>query len=262
MRRMILLILVLLLVPICAVAESAADAVPFFYAYGAWESFQAEDAFTLNPVTVSAQGNETLYQLDGISVGATADRGIFLVRAELDASDAQSVQTMVSLCAALSGDMDLSSARALELIGFLGEASGKDTSDPAQLGEYEIYVQSDGATIYFSALLQGYDQAAPAAVNAPASSPTAAAGSAPADGSGQEGTATSSAAGSATQTVRVATGKGTLRMRADSNEKAKILTEIRNGTELTLLEWGEEWCHVQYKNQTGYVMTKYLSTNP
>ena len=255
MRRCLFLFLAFLLLPVFSFADSAVDSARFFYTFGVWESGQAEDSYEQLPMTLSAQGSETVYQLGQISVGAAADHRVFLIRAELDASNTQSVQTMVSLCAALSEKADFSSDRALALIQFLGEAAERSTSEPAMLGDYEIHVQSDGSTIYFSALLQDYEQG----TGGNATLESVSAGSAaPETVSGSSAPATVSA-GTAGSTVRVSTSGGSLRLRADTSEKAKILARIRNSTELTLLEWGEEWSRVQYKKQTGYVMTKYLS---
>ena len=235
MRRFTLLFLLCLLLPACSFAGEAVSSADFFYTYGAWESAQADDPCLLDAVSVSPQGNETLFQIGSVSVGSADDGSIFLVRAELDASDSRAVSTMVSLCAALASDPEPSEDRILETIALLSQAAGRTASDPMSIGAYDIFVQSDGSVIAFSALLRGYEQTqtpdAPAAESSPAS-------------------------------CRVATGGGTLRLRSEPDAKASILARIPNGASLVLLDRGEEWCHVQYQNRIGYVMTRYLSFDP
>lgn len=232
MRRFLVLFLALCLFPLCALSEGAVSSAAFFYTYGIWQSAQAQDTLSAEPVTVSAYGSESLCQLGEISVGTSAEDLVFLVRAELDPSSEDTVSTMVSLCAALSGDMEAGSERMLEIIQFLGEAAQKEASAPSQIGPYEIHVQSDGTSIYFSALLSGYEQdpSVPAPKEAEAPS-----------------------------VCTVATGGGTLRLRSEMSASSRILAEMPNGTRLTLLEQGEEWCRVQYRNQVGYAMTRFLS---
>ena len=232
MRRFLLLFLALCLFPLCALSEDAVSSAAFFYTYGIWQNAQAQDTLSAEPVTVSAYGSESLCQLGEISVGTSAEDLVFLVRAELDPSSEDTVSTMVSLCAALSGDTQADSEGMLKYIQFLGQSAQRGASSPSQLGAYEIHVQSDGTAIYYSALLSGYKQdpsvPAPEAAEAPF-------------------------------VCMVSTGGGTLRLRSEMSASSRILAEMPNGTRLTLLEQGEEWCRVQYRNQVGYAMTRFLS---
>lgn len=59
--------------------------------------------------------------------------------------------------------------------------------------------------------------------------------------------------------VKTANG-GTLNLRSAPNG-TNVLTKIPNGTAIEASNGlGDEWTQVQYNNHTGYVMTKYLST--
>ena len=60
--------------------------------------------------------------------------------------------------------------------------------------------------------------------------------------------------------ARVATPGGPVKMRVKPSAKGKLVTSIPNNTFILLDEAGEEWCHVTYKNKSGYVMTKFLIT--
>lgn len=57
----------------------------------------------------------------------------------------------------------------------------------------------------------------------------------------------------------VAVGSGSLNLRVSKSETADILTTIPNGTVVTLLVQGSEWCKVKYNAYQGYVQTVYLS---
>ncbi len=51
-----------------------------------------------------------------------------------------------------------------------------------------------------------------------------------------------------------------LNLRQQASTTSRVLGQYRNGTRLTLLAYGTEWCQVQDKNGTaGYMMTKYLT---
>lgn len=47
-------------------------------------------------------------------------------------------------------------------------------------------------------------------------------------------------------------------MRTSASTSASRITGIPAGTEVEVKEKGDEWCKVSYKNNAGYVMTKYL----
>lgn len=51
---------------------------------------------------------------------------------------------------------------------------------------------------------------------------------------------------------------GTLNLRASKSTSSTRITTIPNGSKLDVLEHNSDWCKVVYKEQIGYVMTKYL----
>lgn len=51
----------------------------------------------------------------------------------------------------------------------------------------------------------------------------------------------------------------TLKLRKEPDTSAKVLDTYKKDTAVTILEWGETWCHVQVGKRTGYMMTEYLS---
>jgi uncharacterized protein YraI len=51
---------------------------------------------------------------------------------------------------------------------------------------------------------------------------------------------------------------GTLNMRKDSDVESARIAQVPNGTKVAILEKGAVWCKAVYKDNTGYVMTKYL----
>ncbi len=69
--------------------------------------------------------------------------------------------------------------------------------------------------------------------------------------------------GSTTQptgnTATVTTPSGTLNLRETASADARILTTIKPGAQVTVLQRGTDWCHITYGSRTGYVMTKFLT---
>ena len=59
--------------------------------------------------------------------------------------------------------------------------------------------------------------------------------------------------------VRVTTSGGTLNLRKEPNEDAKILTRIPNGTELEKTDGVTGWSRVTYGGQTGWVSDRFLT---
>jgi len=57
----------------------------------------------------------------------------------------------------------------------------------------------------------------------------------------------------------VNTVSGGLNLRETASADARVLLAIPRGTAVTLLEEGSEWCKIQYNDNIGYVMTKFLS---
>ena len=54
-------------------------------------------------------------------------------------------------------------------------------------------------------------------------------------------------------------GKGnTVKMRMTPKKNGKVLAEIRHGTKVEMVETGDGWCLVKYKDQYGYVMSEYI----
>lgn len=57
--------------------------------------------------------------------------------------------------------------------------------------------------------------------------------------------------------VSAPTGK-TVNMRRSPSPKAGIMYQIKIGTIVDILQPGEEWCKISYKNKSGYMMAKFL----
>lgn len=54
-------------------------------------------------------------------------------------------------------------------------------------------------------------------------------------------------------------GKGnTVKMRRTPEKNGKVLGEIRHGAKVDMVEAGDGWCFVKYKNQYGYVKSEYI----
>ena len=60
-------------------------------------------------------------------------------------------------------------------------------------------------------------------------------------------------------TARVSTTGGSLNFREAPRDHATVICTIPYGTVLNVLTRGSEWCTVSYANQTGYVMTRFLT---
>ncbi len=60
-------------------------------------------------------------------------------------------------------------------------------------------------------------------------------------------------------TATVTTPSGTLNLRETASADARILTTIKPGAQVTVLERGADWCRITYGSRTGYVMTKFLT---
>ena len=58
--------------------------------------------------------------------------------------------------------------------------------------------------------------------------------------------------------AKVATQKGTLNMRAEPSDNAKVLEKLPRGSIIQVIENMEEWTHVLYKNRSGYVKNSFL----
>ena len=58
--------------------------------------------------------------------------------------------------------------------------------------------------------------------------------------------------------IGVITG-GSLKLRASPESSGKVLNTCKSGTEVTIVEYGDEWCHVRVGSQEGFMMTSYLS---
>ena len=58
--------------------------------------------------------------------------------------------------------------------------------------------------------------------------------------------------------ARVSTGGGKLNMRKNPEDKAKILTTIKNGESVEVTETEGIWAKISYKGQTGYVKREFL----
>lgn len=51
---------------------------------------------------------------------------------------------------------------------------------------------------------------------------------------------------------------GTLNLRERPDKNAPILARIPNGTVVTVTEYGDTWCRVEYEGKTGWCMSRYL----
>lgn len=75
-----------------------------------------------------------------------------------------------------------------------------------------------------------------------------------------KGSSASPAAGVGTAVVSNPKTTQVLNLRQLANTTSRVLGQYRNGTKLTLLAYGTEWCQVQAKSGAiGYMMTKYLT---
>lgn len=57
---------------------------------------------------------------------------------------------------------------------------------------------------------------------------------------------------------KVITKKGSLNLRAKPDEKARIVTEIPNGTCLFVTKADDDWCQVEWKGRSGYCKSSFL----
>lgn len=89
-------------------------------------------------------------------------------------------------------------------------------------------------------------------------------------GSSSSGSSSSSSSSSSKQPYGVVSNPGKnqkLYLRASASKQSKSLGSYGNGTKVTLLEQGTQWCKVKVDGKTGYMMTDYLTlynvpTNP
>ena len=56
----------------------------------------------------------------------------------------------------------------------------------------------------------------------------------------------------------IVTGGGRLNMRKEADEKAKIVTKIKNGSTVDVLDHADGWYHIRYNGKEGYVQEKYV----
>lgn len=74
------------------------------------------------------------------------------------------------------------------------------------------------------------------------------------------GSAVPPVAGVGTAVVSNPKSTQVLNLRQFANTTSRVLGQYRNGTRLTLLSYGAEWCQVQARSgETGYMMTRYLT---
>ncbi len=64
---------------------------------------------------------------------------------------------------------------------------------------------------------------------------------------------------SGTQYARVTTQKGSLNLRENANDGARVLTTIPQYATIPINVYGATWCRTSYNGYTGYVMTRYLT---
>ena len=57
----------------------------------------------------------------------------------------------------------------------------------------------------------------------------------------------------------IARVKSNVRFRAKPNKDAEAIRTLSKGSKVGILLRGEEWTIIEYKNKTGYVMSRYLS---
>ena len=62
-------------------------------------------------------------------------------------------------------------------------------------------------------------------------------------------------------TAKVKTSGGTLNMRATASSKGKVVTKLKNKTEVEVLAQDGSWVQIRYKGKIGYVMAKYLNVS-
>lgn len=59
-------------------------------------------------------------------------------------------------------------------------------------------------------------------------------------------------------TVNTGSDDVMLNLRAEASSEAEVLAQVPNGTELSIVEQGDEWTNATYENITGYLMSEYL----
>lgn len=60
-------------------------------------------------------------------------------------------------------------------------------------------------------------------------------------------------------TATVSTKGDVLNLRSSASSNGSIIIGIPNGTTITVIEYGSDWCYVEYNGSRGYASTEYLS---
>lgn len=74
----------------------------------------------------------------------------------------------------------------------------------------------------------------------------------------EDGPVTPTIPSSGTQAKVTAPSGGTVNMRKTPRLSGALITRIKLGEIVEILEPGEEWCKIKYGNKTGYMMAKFL----
>lgn len=60
-------------------------------------------------------------------------------------------------------------------------------------------------------------------------------------------------------TATISTKGDVLNLRDSASSDGSIITSIPNGTTITVIEYGSDWCYIEYNGTRGYASTQYLS---
>lgn len=66
------------------------------------------------------------------------------------------------------------------------------------------------------------------------------------------------ACGASADSARVVTPGGAVKMRRSADDKARLVTNVPNYSLVEIIEEGEEWTQVRYRNSTGYIKNDFL----
>lgn len=133
------------------------------------------------------------------------------------------------------------------------------------VGKATITASAQNGSVSVSCAVTVANPQAPAAVTAaPAAAATAASTAKPAAAATATpkpaaATQTPAAESSSGQKAYVVTTGGRLNVRAAKQNNAKVIGRIKNGAEVTVLAYGDTWCHIRSGSIKGYVKTEFLS---
>ena len=203
----------------------------FLVRYGAWAAYLMGEEVSLPDVTYDVESG--YLEMGNVAVSAR-DHTVESVEVVSRDGTEDEMIVMVSVLGAL-GRNPVSEDASLEELSFLKAAA----DETVRLGDYAVTLGTEEGALYLIAVLDSKEVLAEEVTEGRTDQPLA------------EAPITSMQA-------IVDTGGGTLRLREGESVRTKILAELPNGSCVTILDYGEEWCHVIAGGKTGYVMTGFL----